>query len=42
VLGGPRAAKPSAPIPLDVYFQENIPVGAEAGDAPGFHERSCE
>jgi LacI family transcriptional regulator len=42
VLGGPRAAKPSAPIPLDVYFQENIPVGAEAGDALGFHERSCE
>ncbi len=33
-------AQGGAAIPLDVYFKENIPSGAEAGEGPGFRERS--
>jgi LacI family transcriptional regulator len=40
VLEGAPAAEPSAAIPLDVYFRENIPVGAEAGEGFGSRERS--
>jgi LacI family transcriptional regulator len=40
VLGGPQAAVRAAAIPLDVYFKENIPVGAEADEDLAFQERS--
>ncbi len=45
VVEGPAPAEGGAgeletPIPLDVYFKENIPSGAEAGDGPAFRERS--
>jgi LacI family transcriptional regulator len=42
VLDGSMAAEPSSAIPLDVYFRENIPDGAESGEGFGSHERSCQ
>jgi len=37
---GDGAAESEATIPLDVYFKENIPSGAEAGEGPACRERS--
>jgi len=33
VIDGSQPVEPTAAIPLDVYFKENIPVGAEAGES---------
>jgi LacI family transcriptional regulator len=35
-LEGAAPPDGGAPIPLDVYFRENIPSGAEAGEGPAF------
>jgi LacI family transcriptional regulator len=42
VLEGGRAAGPEVPIPLDVYFKENIPSGAEAGEGQSFSGKGVE
>jgi RecB family exonuclease len=36
----PTIASASASIPLEVYFKENIPSEAEAGERLAFRERS--
>lgn len=42
VLEGEGAAEPEAAIPLDVYFKENIPAGAEAGEGQSFSGKGVE
>lgn len=39
VIGGAGLASPPVPIPLDVYFKENLPAGAEAGEASFFQDK---